>query len=203
MPKIRRAIAFFDGQNLFHTAQGAFGYRWPNFDPVKLAEKICADQGWELTQVRFYTGVHDAVKSSFWHKFWSKKLAVLGRRPNTFIFTRPLRYRSKTVKLPGGASHTFPTAEEKGIDVRLAIDLLRLAYDADYDVALVFSQDQDLSEATDEVKRFSREQNRWIKLACAFPSGANTNKRGINGTDWIHIDKNLYDACLDSRDYRP
>jgi hypothetical protein len=27
--------------------------------------------------------------------------------------------------------------------------------------------------------------------------------RGINGTDWIKIDRATYDACLDARDYRP
>jgi len=30
-----------------------------------------------------------------------------------------------------------------------------------------------------------------------------SNKRGINHTDWIRIDRATYDACLDSRDYRP
>jgi hypothetical protein len=29
------------------------------------------------------------------------------------------------------------------------------------------------------------------------------NRRGINGTEWIHIDRATYDACLDPNDYRP
>jgi hypothetical protein len=41
-------------------------------------------------------------------------------------------------------------------------------------------------------------------MASAFPfSPASPNRRGINGTDWIKIDRATYDACLDSRDYRP
>lgn len=31
---------------------------------------------------------------------------------------------------------------------------------------------------------------------------ASVNRRGINGTEWIPIDRALYDACLDSNDYR-
>jgi hypothetical protein len=31
-PPVKRAIAFFDGQNLFHHAKAAFGYTYPNFD---------------------------------------------------------------------------------------------------------------------------------------------------------------------------
>ena len=90
------------------------------------------------------------------------------------------------------------------MDVRLALDVVRLALDDQYDVALIFSQDQDLSEADDEVKTISIQQNRWIKRVCAFPVSPTTqNKRGINGTDWIRIDRKTYDACLDANDYRP
>ena len=37
-PKVKRAIALFDGQNLFHAAKKAFGYLDPIYDPAKLAE---------------------------------------------------------------------------------------------------------------------------------------------------------------------
>jgi hypothetical protein len=29
------------------------------------------------------------------------------------------------------------------------------------------------------------------------------NRRGINHTDWCPKDKTTYDACVDTRDYRP
>jgi hypothetical protein len=50
----------------------------------------------------------------------------------------------------------------------------------------------------------SREQSRWIKIASAYPfSPTVRNYRGIEKTDWIKIDKETYDLCLDKRDYRP
>lgn len=58
-PAMIRAVAFFDGQNLFHSAKAAFGYTYPNYDPLALATKICALRGWHLEQTRFYTGVPD------------------------------------------------------------------------------------------------------------------------------------------------
>jgi hypothetical protein len=62
----------------------------------------------------------------------------------------------------------------------------------------------DLSEAADEVRAISIEQRRWIKIACAYPSSAQAlNSRGINGTEWIRIDKQTYDQCIDPLDYRP
>jgi hypothetical protein len=114
-----------------------------------------------------------------------------------------MRYRNKTVRLPDGNSHTFLTGEEKGIDVRIALDILTGAMNGTYDVALVFSQDQDLSEAATEIRTIAQQQNRWIKVACAFPSSpAANNKRGINSTDWLRIDRATYDKCIDPKDYR-
>src|ERR1035441_8209154 len=86
----------------------------------------------------------------------------------------------------------------------LAIDVISLAHQQNDDVALVFSQDQDLSEVADEIRKIAVQQGRWIKMASAFPfSPASPNRRGINGADWIKIDRATYDACLDTRDYRP
>ena len=102
-----------------------------------------------------------------------------------------------------GTQQTVLVGQEKGIDVRLALDVVAAAYQDEADVLLVFSQDQDLSEVAVEIRQIARQQNRWIKMASAFPvSAASMNRRGINGTDWITIDRALYDSCLDRRDYR-
>ena len=133
-------------------------------------------------------------------------------RQGVHVYTRTLRYRNKVVLLPkrkefgamGGQEYSFMAGEEKGIDVRIALDVIRLAHRKEYDVALVFSQDQDLSEVADEIRVVSLEQDRWIKMACAFPSSLTSrNTRGIARTDWVQIDRTTYDACLDMRDYRP
>ncbi|MEO3434253.1 NYN domain-containing protein [Inquilinus sp. CAU 1745] len=131
-----RAVAFFDGQNLFHSAKAAFGYTYPNYDPSLLAQTICE-------------------------------------------------------------------GDEKGIDVRIALDVIRLAHEGAYDVALLFCRDQDLSEVAEEIKLIARERRRWIKIASAYPYSPAAKVRGINKTDWIQIDRATYDRCLDGRDYRP
>jgi hypothetical protein len=136
--------------------------------------------------VRFYTGIPAPTAGDRRTQFWNAKLAQLGRR-GAFTFTRPLRHGS-----------------EKGIDVRLALDIVSCVFERRCDVALVFSQDQDLGEAADEVRKISKQQGRWVKVASAFPvSTIATKRRGINGTDWIPIDRSLYDSCIDLRDYRP
>jgi uncharacterized LabA/DUF88 family protein len=138
-PTVKRTIAFVDGQNLFHNARNAFGYSYPNYDVQKLAQAVCATRGWKLERVQFYTGVPSVSDNSFWHGFWSNKLAIMGRR-GVQVYSRPLVYRNKTIHVPSFGKYTFPSGEEKGIDVRLALDALDAAHRDQFDVALIFSK---------------------------------------------------------------
>jgi uncharacterized LabA/DUF88 family protein len=230
----RRAVALFDGQNLFHSAREAFGYGEPNYDPVALSRRLCADQGWQLDQVRFYTGVPGREEDPNGYQFWLGKLQGL-RNAGVEVIQRTLRYRQKAVRLPltmsaarrahftlpdgtplvagtrlyledgrevpDGTVLTVRVGEEKGIDVRLALDLVGLALDRRFDVALLFTQDQDLSEAVREVHQIARHDGRAVEVCSAYPEGS-SNPAGVQGTRWIKIDGATYAACLDRRDYR-
>ena len=202
-PAIKRTVVFIDGQNLYRSAKEAFGYFFPNYDVKLLSEKICSSQGWHLTGIYFYTGIPDSQDNAFWHNFWSKKLSYMGRL-GIKIFSRSLRYHNQDFTcLSCNKIHTSLVGHEKGVDVRITLDVIRLAHEKKYDIAVILSQDQDLSEVADEVRRISIEQNRWIKVASAFPiSPTSKNTKGINKTDWIMIDRQIYDSCIDPNDYR-
>ncbi len=202
-PATKRAVAFFDGQNLYRHAKDAFGHHHPNYDPTKLFNAVCAAQGYENFGVRFYTGTPAADRSPMWHAYWSNRLLAM-RRSGILVTTRMVRYHDEEVPMPDGTTKIVTTPHEKGIDLRLGLDLVRLARTDQLDVAVIFSQDQDLAEVADEVRDISRSANRWIKVVSAFPIGPTaTATRGIEKTDWFGMDQSLYDACLDPRDYRP
>ena len=202
-PTIKRTFAFFDGQNLFYVAKEAFGYSYPNYAPWLLAKAICQKEGFHLEQTFFYTGIPSKLDNPFWNAFWIKKMAVMGTR-GVSVFSRELRYRNRSVQLPDGTETTIPVGEEKGVDIRIALDIVSFAREGVFDVAMVFSQDNDLSEVADEVRKIASSQNRWLKISSAFPiSPTSRNTRGINKTDWIKIDRQFYDSCLDANDYRP
>lgn len=199
-PEIKRVHAYVDGQNLFHATRAVFGAGYPDFDPRCLADRICLAQGWELAKVRFYTGVPDPEMSPQWSRFWDAKLKAMRDR-GVSVFTKPLAYRRGRPGENGEAP--APVAVEKGIDIRLAIDVVRDALDRACDVALLFTQDADQAEVAAEVRRISREQNRWIKVACAFPASPQSRfRRGVDGTDWLPFDARLYRDCKDPLDYR-
>lgn len=202
-PAKKRAAAFFDGQNLYRHAKEAFGHHHPNYDIAKLHAAVCAANGWEPFGIRFYTGTPSAAVTPMWHGFWSNRLLAM-RRSGVYVYSRPIRYRVLDISLPDGSVYEIDVPQEKGVDVHLALDVLRLALGNQFDVGIIFSQDQDLSELVGEIQEITRSTGRWLKMVSAFPAGPNAStKRGIEKMDWFPMDQAFYDKCLDPHDYRP
>ena len=195
-----RTIVFIDGQNLYHLARRAWDpelpdpsspYAWPSYDVEKLAHALVARiPGRTLTETRFYTGVPDPAvgpAQRFWHGFWSNKLRYLKSRGI-------IVYRGRVSA--GG--------QEKGVDVSLALDLVRATYEQRYDAAIIVSQDWDFGPAVRLAKAIAQAQGRTLVYESSFPVGPGSfSRRGVPGTTWVPIDKATYDACHDPGDYRP
>ena len=202
-PREKRAVAFFDGPNLYRHAKTAFGHHHPNYDPQKLHTTICKRRDWQSSAVRFYTGVPKSEHSPKWRRYWGNRLFAMECK-GIHVTKRILQYHSEQVTFPDGSTGKIVRAREKRIDVRLALDMVRGAWLNQYDVAVLFSQDQDLMEAVEEIKAISREQDRWIRLVCAFPDGPNAFPRmGVQGChESFRMEEDFYNQCLDARDYR-
>jgi len=193
-----KTIVFFDGQNLYHGAREAWAprprvggsrYGWPSYDAEKLAKALVErEPNRVLSEIRFYTGVPDPYRNHFWHHFWNNKLRYLS---------------SKKIYVYRGRVN--PSGQEKGVDVSLAIDLIWLTYEWKYDLAIIVSQDWDFGPAVALAKSIAKDQKRFLHFESAFiyELGISKSSRGIPGTNWVHINKVLYDACCDSTDYRP
>lgn len=197
------SMAFFDAQNLYRHAREAFEesqsgpYHHPSFDPLKLHRKVAEQFGCKPNLTRFYSGVPHEADNELWGGYWAnRKLALT--RSGVRVTTRRLRYHRE--EFDDGTSIVVP--QEKGIDIRIALDLVACARRKEFDVAIIFSQDQDLAEAVLELFDIAKVQGRAIKIISAFPE----NKfalRGIDRAEWFRMDKSFYDSCLDPRDYRP
>ena len=198
-----RAISFIDGQNLYRHAKAAFGHHHPNYDPIKLADAVCSELGFLQHMVRFYTGFPRREIDPFWHGYWANRFRAMSRS-GIHVIERRLSYHTESIELPGGNTAETTVVREKGIDVRLSLDLFKMAVDREYDAAIVFSQDQDLAEAVADVKDHSDRLKLGIKVYSAFPSGPSaSSKWKIRGTIPFPMNQSFYDACIDPSDYRP
>ena len=192
-----RTVVFFDGQNLFRSAKEAWGpsqpnssspYDWPSYDVEKLAQHLASlTPGHTLGETHFYTGVQSKKVNSNHYWFWTNKLDHLEAQG---IYV----YRGRV-----------SNDQEKGTDVSLAIDLIQATYEKRYEVAIIVSKDSDFGPAVASAKVIAKSQSRKLVFQSAFPVALNTprkKKRGVPGTEWIHIDQADYDTCRDWNEYR-
>ena len=85
----------------------------------------------------------------------------------------------------------------------LAVDLVEFAYEQSYEAAIIVSQDWDFGSAVRLCRRVAQNQGRVLTFESAFPYHAGAvSPQGIPGTTWVHIDKPMYNSCLDPTDYR-
>lgn len=150
-----RAVVFIDYENAHRGALDAFpptvtAQSRGHFNPRLLGELLVARRNnaghpCELREVRIYRGQPAPRRQPAAAAANSRQAAGWERLGKVTVVRRPLRY-----------PRNWPTepAVEKGIDVRLAIDLIRLAYENAYDVAIVFSADTDLLPAIEAVIDF-------------------------------------------------
>jgi len=139
-----------------------------------------------LVEVRFYTGDSSESQNAGWHGFWNNKLRHL-QRQGVRVYRQELS----------------ASGQEKGVDVRLAVELVQATYEQLYDVAIIVSQDADLAPAVAVAREIAHGQNRRIGLESAFPQVPGRRHFGIPDTTWAPIDKAAYDTCLDLSDYSP
>jgi hypothetical protein len=137
-----------------------------------------------------------------WAGYWSNRILAM-KRAGIDVTTRPIRYRKENAFDDSGNPTVITTPQEKGVDVRLALDVVKSARRREFDVAVIFSQDQDLQEVVAEIREIAAEQSRAIVVACAFPDSATASyRRGIDKTKWVRLDQATYNSCIDPRDYR-
>ena len=192
--KVDRALALIDGMNLFNNAKTAYGssgskydYSFPTYDVTKLAKVVSAKLRSDLVQTRFYTGVPKQKIDADKHYFWLAKTQAM-RQSGVEVYTRALR--------------DSDPPQEKGVDLSIGLDALSLAYRNLYDTLVIFSTDQDFTEIRDHVESVARSQGRTIRFVSAYPD-APRQIWGINGFEHIPIPQQVYEQCIDPKDYRP
>lgn len=193
-------MVYIDAQNVYRTARETFAGSAPvrpvgQVDPMRAAGLICtrgpAGVVRELAEVRIYTGRPDSTRERRTYAAHMRQCAAW-ERAGAIVLPRPLRYPTQWPSVP---------AEEKGIDVQLAVDFVADAVDGRYDVGIIFSTDSDLRPALDFVaERFSG--IRRAESAAWRAPGSNRAIKAERRRTWCHyLDNADYLQVHDPRDY--
>lgn len=212
-PDILRVMVFVDGQNFFKDCESVFG-RGETY-PHLSGKEICHarfGQNRVLERVRFYTGIHDPRRNPQMHAYMSRRLHMMDKT-GVWTFSRPLKYSKQWVKNRYEDPEFIEIwrGREKGVDVKLALDLLLLAAEDAYDVAVIVSTDTDLDEAVKELYRFRDRTGKWLAVEnaiCVRPINPVTGmrppfKRLRSVKRLLFIDEEIFERIRDDTDYLP
>lgn len=197
-----RLAVFIDYQNTYGGARSAYHRGSAPFtdgqkDPLKLAEAIARRDvhGHELSEVRIYRGRPDALREPTAYRANFRQCRSWERSsPAVHVIVRALRY-----------PRAWPRekAQEKGIDVVLAIDFVMMAVRGEYDVGVIFSTDTDLKPALEAVTELGGDPYPRAAVAAWSAPGGHSRRLSISGQRlwcyWLSHDD--YARARDQTDY--
>lgn len=203
-----RVTTFLDWQNVYNHAREAFHSRGDHHakgqvDPVDLSEVLASRiEGGELAAVRVYRGMPDNAYDPHGYAAARRQETAWRRSDSRLILTtRKLRYPDGYVH--GGAN--VRQVKEKGIDVALALDVVTMATDGAYDLAILMSCDHDLAPAVERVlaRRATRGEGPSIAVASWQKEyGKSPRMRLTTGSVFCHwLSQQDYWGMTDDRDY--
>lgn len=196
-------VVFIDAQNSYNDARRAFCQRsdpatYGQFDTLRLARLLVGRQPLGTTgqrtlkEVRVYRGRPDATREPKTYGAHMRQCAAWEHDGAKVIY-RPLRY-----------PHDWPAspAEEKGIDVEIAIDMVTMAMNEELDIAILFSTDTDLRPPLEAFFRLPFNSPRTVEVA-TWRSPTFKKALRLSGQHvWCHyIDEDDYRTIRDTRDY--
>ena len=172
-----RVCLFFDGKNHMKDLRRAAQDRWLNHQALA---KWTVEQvgGTRLSAAYYYTGVPNPNDDAQERHALSDLLDELERRPGFFV--RRFNRRSTSRECPHCNSNISYT-EEKQVDTSLVADMVMLAANDAYDVAVVFSGDLDIAPGLNAVHALGKQA--WI---ATFGDGGLS--RSLSRSAWAHLD---------------
>ncbi len=147
---MKRAFVFIDGGNFYFklrelTSRLDGKYSLLDFNFREFAEYIT--QSNELIETHYYLGVVGRRKND------SKGEELYANQQRLF---RKLQKQKIIITLGQLIRHPDKTYHEKGVDVRLAVEMIRFARENKYDIAYLVSSDTDLVAAVEEVQSIGK-----------------------------------------------
>lgn len=147
-----RALVFIDGNNFYYRLKGITSskegiFKLLDFDYRGFSQNLVKDK--ELIEVRYYVG---AVKrQNGLNREKSEKLYASQQK-----LIAKLQQQNIPTILGTLIQHPDKVFHEKGVDVKIAVEMIRFAREDKYDIVYLLSSDTDLVPAVEEVKSFGK-----------------------------------------------
>lgn len=207
-PENKRAIVFIQADVLWQEAKRMFNINRLDVIPSELAKAICEKNGWEFTGVYIYVSRQSEEINEKWYTIWNRIMRIWQRDYNLDVYCAPWSVKWLNVQNNKRMAevrdiYTAPVYVSDRARNKMICDVVSKAHYGEFDVAVLITRDQDLQPLADELRNVSYAKKTWLKVVNAFPyekapeNEKPRNFRGIDHTDWFHIDYQMYDdACF-------
>ncbi len=149
---MKRVAVFIDGSNFYNGLRDNVGRMDVDFH--KFGRKLAEMAGGELLRIYYYNAKVDPEFDPDNHEKQQRFITHLAHTPYLTLRLGKLVYYQVRGEEAGGRKHY---AVEKGLDVKLTIDLVRLAFNRACDAAVIVSGDKDLVEVVEYAKELGME----------------------------------------------
>jgi len=140
MSDSERVMVFIDGSNFYYSLKKSFSKTKVDF--VKFVNFLTKDQN--LIKIFYYNAPLSQADDKEEYKKQQSFFEYLKKVPKLNLYLGRLEKRPNNHKV------------EKGVDVKIAIDLLVNAYKNNYDVAMLISNDADFIPAIEEIQKLNK-----------------------------------------------
>ena len=147
---MKRAFVFIDGSNFYFKLKELNSrlddkFSLLDFNFKKFAEWLVSPN--ELVEIRYYLGAIKRERNNLKsEQMYANQQRLIGKLQQQNIF----------ITLGQVIRHPDKSYHEKGVDVRLAVEMIRFARLDKYDLSYLLSSDTDLIAAVEEVQSFGK-----------------------------------------------
>jgi len=146
---MKKAIVFVDGSNWYFKLKKLLAIEGmkprTDFDISAFAQELTEPN--KLVEIRYYIGKIKRQRGDF----KSEKLYAKQQQLVAFLQTQKVYVKyGHLITYPDGVHH------EKGVDVLLAVEMIKLARENSYDIAYLLSSDTDLVPAVQECQNLKK-----------------------------------------------
>lgn len=207
---MERVSIFIDSGNFYHIVLKKLEKREGDFDFEKFANFLANGREIIKDGKRFYVGTVRENKDGHENKTaminQTKLFSELINAGNWSIKTSKLRTRNEKIIIDdrvkdyrnilkkGIAEIEYQRSREKGIDVKIAVDLIAGAVDKQYDTAIVVSSDTDLVPALDWVRKRTGKKVEYI----GFSIPKNNNHEETKPTNKMIANSDIQRVLIES-----
>lgn len=146
----KKVFVFIDGNNFYFklkelTSKLKDSFSLLNFNYRKFSEWLAKPN--ELSEIHYYIGaIRRQINNEKSERLYANQQKLIGKLQQQKVF----------ITLGQLIQHPDKSYHEKGVDVRLAVEMIRFARLNKYDQAYLLSSDTDLVPAIEEVRSFGK-----------------------------------------------